>query len=223
MPGGKPKKFDAKILISAIVISALLFTGGILTGYTINKGRLSSIEKDMREITKLVENFQLQFLFFDVLGENSTCPLLSATLSDINDESYEIGSKLTSYGSESEIQDYNEYMDLKKEYSRLLVGYWLLANKLKRSCRSDTKTIIYFFSKKCSRCDDQGFILTYLKRKYKENLLIFALDADLDEPSLQTLKIHYNVTIYPSLIIEGKLYEDFKGKEELENILFPRG
>lgn len=213
------KQLNAKILISALVISGLLFSGGLFTGYTLNRERLVTVEEDMRDILRSVENLQLQFLFFDVLGEEATCPLLTETLADINKKSYEIGSKLTDYGSGAEIQDYNEYILLKGEYSRLLTGYWLLMNKVKDSCNIKATTIVYFFAKECDRCDDQGFILTYLKRLHDEDILIFALDADLEEPSIQTLKTYFGVTSYPALIIDEKLYEGYKTKEELEEIL----
>ncbi|RLJ10033.1 MAG: hypothetical protein DRP15_01430 [Candidatus Aenigmatarchaeota archaeon] len=215
------KPLDVKTLVSALIISAILFGAGLFTGFLINKERLSGIEKEMKNVITDVENFQLQFLFFDVLGENATCPLLKATLLDINKNSYEIGSKLTSYGSDSEIHDYNEYINLKKEYSRLLISYWLLANKLRTVCNYNASTIVYFFSKDCARCDDQGFILTYLKSKFSDNILIFALDADLDEPSVQVLKKYYNITTTtePALVINGKLYQKFCTEEELEKIL----
>lgn len=210
---------NARIIISAFIISALLFLSGIYVGYSINREKLSSIETKLIEITSDIQNFQLEFLFLDVLGENATCPLLADTLSEINKESYDIGTRLTSYGSEGEIQDYNEYMSTKREYSRLLIGYWLLANKLKTSCKLEANTIVYFFSKECESCDDQGFVLTYFKKQEGENLLVFALDGDLDEPSIQVLKRHYNILSYPALIINGESYDKFLSKGELEEIL----
>ncbi|RLI97331.1 MAG: hypothetical protein DRO99_03155 [Candidatus Aenigmatarchaeota archaeon] len=213
------KHLDKKILISALIISAILFGSGMLAGYGLNREKLSSIEKDMDSIIKDVQNFQLQFLFLDVLGENATCPLLAATLGGINEQSYRIGNKLESYSSESEIKDYNDYVDLKDEYSRLLVSYWLLALKLKRNCKLSANTIVYFYAKDCQRCDDQAFILTYLKNKYNEKLLVFALDADLEEPSVNTIKRYYNITEYPSLVVGNELYAGFHSRDSLEKIL----
>jgi len=213
------KKLDVKILLSALIISAILFLSGIFIGYSINEQNLGSIENNIQSVTRTLENFQLQFLFFDVLGENATCPLLTETLSEINKESYDIGSKLTITGSESEIKDYNEYITLKKEYSRLLVSYWLLSNKFNNVCEQNVDTVIYFFSKDCVTCDDQGFVLTYLKGKFDEKLLIFALDADLDEPSLLVLKNYFNVTEFPTMIINNDKYEGFHSKDEIINIL----
>jgi len=213
------KKLDVKLLVSALIISALLFGSGIFVGYSINREKLSTIEQDMRSIVGDMQNFQLQLLFLDVLGENATCPLLGATLGDINKKSYDIGSELESYSSESEIMDYNEYLNMKKEYSRLLVGYWLLAGKLRRSCELGADTIVYFYAKECERCDDQAFVLTYLKEKLGSGLLVFALDSELGEPSIQTIQDYYGITSYPSLVVGEDMYAGFHSKETLEKIL----
>ncbi len=209
------KQFDKKTIISALIISAILFSGGIFVGYSLNREKLTGIEYHIDAINSDMENFQLQFLFFDVLGENATCPLLESTLSNINEESYEIGTRLDQYGNDNELKDFNEYENLKKEYSRILVSYWLLANKLKESCKSHSSTIIFFIGKECVKCDEQAFVLTYLKEKLGEQVLIFTLDGTLDEPSIEVLKEYYNITGYPSLVING---EKFSGLTPIETI-----
>jgi len=216
---GRIKKLNTKVLVSALVISGILFAAGFTVGYAVNRERLTAVETEMSGVVRSVQNFQLQFLFLDVLGQNASCPILISTLSDINGQSYEIGSKLTSYGSDSEAMDYETYMRVKKEYSRLLTGYWLLATKLRGACSMNSSTIVYFYNKECARCDDQGFILSYLKRKYGDEVLIFALDSDLPEPSVDAIKQHFSITEYPTLIINGEVYRGFYSEEELRAIL----
>jgi thiol-disulfide isomerase/thioredoxin len=219
MPSKIEKKVDTKLLVSAIIISAIIFISGVAIGYGINREKLTTIEQDMNSIIKDVQDFQLQLLFLDVLGENATCPLLSSTLSNINEKSYRIGTRLESYSSESEIQDVNEYNNLKNEYSRLLIGYWLLAGKLRRNCELSANTVIYFYDSGCENCEDQAFVLTYLKNKLEENFLVFALDADSEEPSIIAVKEFYDINKYPSLVVDEELYEGFHSTETLEKIL----
>ena len=213
------KRLDARLLLSALVISAILFSAGLYTGYSINKQTLGDIENDLRDVTAEIQTFQIQLLLIDVLGENASCPLLNDVISDINRQSYEIGARLTSSGSEGQITDYNEYTSLKKEYSRVLTVYWLLSNKLKEACNLDASTIVYFYSRGCTECDNQGFILSYLKNRMQEKLLVFALDSDIDEPSVKALKEYYNIETYPSLIINGRLYEGFYTLQQLEDLI----
>ena len=213
------KQFDKRTIAAAMLISALLFMSGIGVGYTLNKEKLSGIEKHMDTVIKDMQDFQLQFLFFDVLGENATCPLLENTLSRINEESYEIGTRLDQYAQVNEIKDEREYETLKREYSRILVSYWLLANKLKEVCSSSASTVIFFIGKNCKECDNQAFVLTYLKEKLGEKILIFTLDLSLDEPSIEVLKEYYNVTKYPSLVIDGKMFSGFVPLETIKKEL----
>lgn len=213
------KTIDVKLLVSALIISAIIFIAGVSVGYGVNKEKLSLIEQDMNNIVADVQNFQLQTLFIEVLGEDSTCPFLVSTLQGINDRSYGIGSRLDSVDSEGEVLDFNEYSKLKKEYSRLLVGYWLIAEKLKDSCNLNASTIIYFYSSRCDRCPDQAFILTHLKRLYEENLLVFALDSELDEPSIKTIMAHYGVDEFPTLIVDDLVLPGFHSKETLTKLI----
>ncbi len=218
--GSKPlKELNAGIIISALVISAIMFGAGMFVGYGMNQEKLSSLESNINSIVGDVQNFQLQFLSFDVLGANATCPLLESTLSEINKKSYDIGGKLTSFGMEGEIRDESDYLRTKVQYSRLLTNYWLLAEKLKSACNTNIDTIVYFYTKDCKLCDDQAFVLSYLKNRYGEKLLIFTLDADMDEPSVKTLKNYYSITEYPALIINGKPHTGFVSQQELEGML----
>lgn len=218
----RKKRLDSGILVSALVITGLIFFSGFFIGYSLNTEKLSAVEREMASVTKDIQNFQLQFLLFDVLGEKAVCPLLSSTLSEINLRSDNIGKRLESVNTDSEIMDYQGYMELKKEYSRVLLGYWLLADKFKGACDSDISTVVYFYAKECDTCGDQSFVLTYLKRRYEERLLVFALDTNLDEPGIRTIKEYYNVTVYPTLVMDGKVLEGFQTTEKLESVIGDR-
>jgi hypothetical protein len=213
------KPLNIKIIASAFIITVMLFSGGLFTGYYVSESALSVFDSDIKDITNDIDSFQLQFLFFDVLGESATCPLLEDTMHKINKNSYEMGNMIEEYTSGKTILDVNEYNELKKKYSNLLIGYWLLSKKMQDACGLSANTIVYFFTGDYSDYNTQGFVLTYLKNKYRENLLIFALDADIDEPSINALKDYFEISVYPSLIINGELYEGLHTSEELEAIL----
>ena len=201
------KQYNKKTIISALIISAILFSSGVYVGFLLNREKLSFIETHIDKVNTEMENFQLQFLFFDILGESATCPLLRSTFKEINEESYDIGTKLDQYASDNELKDVEEYDNLKKEYSRIIVSYWLLSNKLKGACGLDAATIIFFIDKECPECDDQSFVLTYLKEKFGDKVLIFTLDGGMKEPSIEVLREYYNVTSYPAIVVNGKRFD----------------
>ncbi len=220
MPKKSKKMIDYRVLVSAAIITVLIFGGGLFTGHVLSKQRMSSIDISLDNIEKDMQDFQLQFLFFDVLGENATCPLLSETISEINQKAYDTWLKITEEEAHTEIRDQAMADELKRDYSRMLVSYWLLAEKMKEACGSDISTVLYMFSiEGCYDCENQGFVLTYLKDIYKDKLLIFAIDGEFDDSSIRALRTFYNVTTYPALVINGKLYEGFYSQEQLENML----
>jgi hypothetical protein len=45
-------------------------------------------------------------------------------------------------------------------------------------------------------------VLTYLKAIFGQSLLIFSLDEQLEEPMIQLIKKNYQVTSFPTLIVE---------------------
>ena len=80
---------------------------------------------------------------------------------------------------------------------------------------------MYFYSNNdCSDCRTQGVILSFLKDKFKERLLIFSLDSDFtEEPLLGLVKRSFNITKSPTLIISEDKIEGFIDKDKLLNIL----
>ena len=216
------KQLNLKTIASALAIAALLFGTGVFTGFSINKERLSAVEVDLTDTAKGIENFQLQFLFLNTLGEESACPLLQDSLKTINKQAYEIGRKLTENNPDNgEITDYNYFQDLTERYSRVLTSYWLLSTKMKDTCHSKEKTVIFFIEKdSCNKqnpnmCDAQGFVLDNVKRTYGDSLLVFTLHTDVKEPSVKALKDYYKVEKYPTLIIDGTKYDGFVDKQSL--------
>ncbi|MBU0952970.1 MAG: conjugal transfer protein TraF [Nanoarchaeota archaeon] len=215
----REKQLNARLLVTALIIAALLFGAGLVAGFTISRERVSDLEEDVRDVIRDVQNFQLQFLFFDVLGDNATCPLLADTILSINQKSFQISEKLAVFESGSEIKDEATYTTLKQDYSRLLIGYWLLANKLQQACHSDVKTVIYFYENTCDLCADQAFVLNYLKQEYPDTVLIFTLDGRLEEASVKTIKEYYHVDSFPTLIIDGVPYPGFQSLETLKETI----
>ncbi|MBM3303753.1 MAG: conjugal transfer protein TraF [Candidatus Aenigmarchaeota archaeon] len=213
------KKLDAGLIVSAFVISGLIFAAGMFVGYGLNTEKLASIESNLNSINKDVQSFQSQFLFLDMFGEKASCPMLESTLNRISENSYDLGNRLSAYGAEGEIKDEATYRERKLEYSSMLTGYWLLAEKLKSACNMSFNTILYFYSGPCPGCEDQAFILTYMKNKYGDRVLVFALDADIKEPSVEALREYYNITEYPSLVINGKPIPGFVSQQQLEDTL----
>ena len=215
--GDLMRKISKEKYLVAALITFGVFLLGLLLGLVVEGKRVTYIEGLDREQRLGYESLQLQYAFIDQLSQENNCDAVSKTftLTVENLESARI--KLESFDEDSSLNKY-DFDLLKREYVLAQIRFWLLEKKKKDLCGTDSISVLYFFTdaKTCPRCDEQSFILTYLKKRFKEKLLIFSFDSKLTgEPMIEVLKSTYDIYTYPTMIIEGEKYEGFKDKSQL--------
>ncbi len=109
---------------------------------------------------------------------------------------------------------------LYRRYLLANIRYWMFVNRYEKSCGLNSSIVLFFFDEDCKDCLVMADRLTYLKKKYGEKVLVFPLNMYLakDDPVAHTLKIMYNVTDYPTVIIDGKRY-GMMSRDELEGLV----
>jgi len=110
---------------------------------------------------------------------------------------------------------------LSRRYLLDNLNYWLLSKKSKELCGYDTVNILYFFNSQCDVCPNQGIVLTYFKNKLGDRLLVFPINTDLvqDESMISLLLNVYNITEYPSIVIDEDVYKGVISTEDMHKIL----
>ena len=198
----------------AFVLTSFIFLIGLLVGYTLTAERTGYLE-DVAYKQKLdYESLQLQSLYLDLNANNASClifnNILETSLSDVGNAQ----AKIDLYILESSKKSYTE---LKRDYLLAQIRYWLLNERIKENCKSEHVSILYFYSNEdCVECGAQGIILSYLKEKLKDHLLVFSIDADfIDEPMIKILTQTYNITKIPSIVIGDNVFEELIGKDNL--------
>lgn len=164
-------------------------------------------------------SLQLQYAFMDQLSKEENCDAVSKTFEDNIKNLESARKRLEEFDEDSKLNK-EDFDLLKREYVLAQVRYWLLARRTKELCKKEIATILYFYSddRECPNCGKQAFVLDYLKKLFKDKLLIFSFDAQQqNEPMIPILKHTYNITKYPSLVIEGKKFEDLMDKNEILN------
>ncbi len=128
--------------------------------------------------------------------------------------------KLENYINNAKVKE-EDYITLKSYYKNIQISYWLLGKKIKESCNSNFVNILYFYGDKkdCPACEDEGVHLSYLKKKYKDKILVYSLDSKMGGP-IDLLKITYDVNSreLPVLVIEDEIL-GFKTNQELEKLI----
>ncbi|MBN1503142.1 hypothetical protein JW930_06355 [Candidatus Woesearchaeota archaeon] len=204
------KEIDLIKLVAVFSLSTLIFMIGVLVGNYISSKKLDNInilEQDLRTETMAIET---QFM---LLSEEPCSAIDSTTLTE---ELYKISERLD-YMESKLGEDDPDVLRLKEYYSILQLRHWLLIKRINRECRTEFNLINYFYSNKgdCPKCEQQGFILTYIRKRY-DNVRVYAYDINIDNVALNTFKEIYNVTTAPTVIISDKVYERFVTKAEIE-------
>ncbi|MBU1205092.1 MAG: hypothetical protein KKE93_04240 [Nanoarchaeota archaeon] len=215
------REFNKKRYIIAALLTLSIFFLGLMLGLVIEGKRVQYIES-MNRIEKLdYSSLQLQYAYIDQLSQEKNCDAVSKTFEKNILNLEEVRSRLENYERNANLNK-KDFHTLKREYIIAQLNYWLLAQRTKKICDQDLVTILYFYStdKECPDCGEQAFILTYLKNEFKDKLLIFALDSTYaDEPMIEMLKDQHGISRYPTLIIEGHVFEDFIPKDGILRII----
>lgn len=206
--------------IVAGVITLLIFSLGLTLGLIIDDHRYNLVEEVNMEQEVKYTSVQLQYLFLTTENHYNNCPVLSATLKETVRDLSDSLSEVISFEEESKTISTRQNIIMRR-YILDNLRYYLLATQSKQRCDLDIVPILYFYSKNCTSCPDQGTILTYYKQIFGEKVLVFPINGDLrsDETMVRIMEGQYNVTTYPTIIIDQQKYEGVVSREKLGKII----
>ncbi|MEA3515507.1 MAG: conjugal transfer protein TraF, partial [Nanoarchaeota archaeon] len=165
-----------------------------------------------------------QYEYINQLSFENDCQTMQETF-EANMENLELARlKLEEYTKNSKINK-DDFNQIKRDYTISQLQYWLFAKKKKQICDSDDVSILYFFAedKACKDCNKQSFVLTYLKKIFGADLLIFSINSNFtEEPMVNLLQKSYNVTEFPTMMIDNQKVEGLHNKDELMKMICPR-
>lgn len=219
------RKISKEKYVIAGVLTLLIFGLGLVLGLVLTEKRIDQADLVNNLQQQGYDSIQLQYLLLKTLENEESCP---AAIKSLENNIFELDNariKLESYIEKSlNQQDSEDFIALKRSYTLSEVRYWLLVKEAEKICKNSFVTILYFYSnKKCDDCGAQGTILTYLKEKFGEKVLIFAIDRDFKqhEPLIEVLEKAYDIQAVPTLIVNEKKFEGLTKREELLKQLCP--
>src|SRR3989344_1811364 len=187
----------------AMIITLAFFLVGIFIGSLLTDTRIKSVEESSSNQRMDFESLQTQYLFLSFLNQQGNCKAVEETLNKNILNLITTQERLENYEKQAK-SNYNDFINLKRSYSLAEIKYWLLLKNTQNICDRDVVTVLYFYDSdaNCPKCRTQGFILSYLKKIFNERLLIFSFDGEFkDEPIIEIIKKSYNITTYPSIVI----------------------
>ena len=204
---------SAVIYVTALVIAVIIFVSGVVTGLFLLEFRNDRIEKSVRQLNIKAFDMSLQLL---MLEKFKNCMAFNEALNSILEEMGKVESKLARIGNSNSLNKY-EFKELRENYQLLSLKYLLILQEFPQCIRNRT-VIIYFYTDNCESCENEGIILTHIKKKYGNSILVFPFDHSLNLSSIRMLESQYDISQYPTLVINGRKY-GYLSKPELEAVL----
>lgn len=215
------RSISTKRYVLALVFTLLIFIPGLLLGIMLDNARAKTLEQESQLQEINFRSNQLSYAYITSLENNTaSCVALKASLeTSIKDLSKSLDT-IENYKKDSKFNT-EDFEILSRRYVLDNLNYWLLSKKTKELCGYDTVNVLYFFNSACENCPDQGIILTYFKKKMEDKLLVFPINTDIvdDEQMISLLVKVYNVTEYPSIVIDDSMHKGIVSTEEFQKIL----
>ncbi|MFA5050241.1 MAG: thioredoxin family protein [Candidatus Micrarchaeia archaeon] len=206
------RKLSVKIYLVALILTIIVFMIGVYVGGIANITASEGLLEKMEDYYTKSNLFEIMLLS----GESpSFCPLYLEELENLETKTIKLGEELDYLETVKGVYDEN----LKKNYFLLELKSYLLFEKVNSLCKTDKTIILYFYSKDCPDCILQGKELDLISEQMKGKIRIYSFDGSISSSAVESIKERYNITNYPSLVINGNKEEGLKNKNEINNII----
>jgi hypothetical protein len=204
--------------IAAFSLSILIFFLGIFLGNLISNSQISILEEN--ELNLRTELISLE-LKDKMIEKTFSCNL---SWESVWKEKVEMGQTISSL--EARFGKNNEKVLIQKElYELIEIRTFLLLTKIKEECNAPFSIILFFYTndknlpQELTNSENQGYVLDSVYASYPLKVNILSFDSAIKNVAVDSLIETYNVKTYPSIVIDGKLYEGFFELDELKEIL----
>ncbi len=216
------RNIEKERYLAAIVITIFIFMIGLILGISMDMEKTKYANYIMEKQDINFESLQLQYIYLQTLqnkGTKDVCPVIQKVLENNLRVLQPVLLKLMEY-EKSKNGNSPEYQLLKRKYIIYNIKYYLLSEKSRKLCNNDVVNVLYFYSDNCSICPSEGYILSHLRKAMDGRLLIFPFDVSYaKEPMIGILVARYNITKYPTIIVEGKKLQGFQTQDQLLKVI----
>lgn len=206
------RKISIGLYAGAFLLSLIIFLSGIYVGQLMDESSMTTISSDVQDVSQKVASVQLLLLM--EANSSAFCPVYSSELDSIDDEVERMGYKLTYLEDERQMSD----PELKKQYFVLQAESYLLSQKVRETCDDESVLLIQFYSNKgCEDCREQGNEILKARDELsgKVKVKLYSFDGELGSPVADAFAKQYNVSSYPSIVIDGQTYRGYRTSSEI--------
>jgi hypothetical protein len=113
-----------------------------------------------------------------------------------------------------------EFFALKRQFLLSNIQLWQVSQMEKQYCATNHTDVLYIYSSKpsCQECQVQGKMLDSVRAKCA-NVRTFVMDIEESMTTLDIIKMKYNITSAPSLVVDGKTYKSVLREDEIKALV----
>lgn len=208
-----PRTIDVQKYVLVLALTIIIFTSGMTLGNWIASKKYTSIQNLGQTLRTDIIALELQ----QELIEEDLCKGVGVL--SLSEQLYTLGSRLDFMESKLGINN-EDVIRLKQYYSLVEIRHWLFMKKINKECNQSDVLILYFYSNKgdCPRCEEQGYVLSYLRKKYPD-IMIYSFDRNMPNPALGTIIKDYNIKTVPVIVINDETYPGYQSRSFIEKMI----
>jgi hypothetical protein len=211
-----------RFFLYALFLTIVIFNIGIFMGYMLESSRID-------KINNLYVNAETELL--DQIIQKDALSIIDLDCNSLIQENIKFGDNI--FSEALLIQKYEEANKINdniifqhKRFDLLRTLFWINSIKIKQRCNSDYHNIVYFYkynNPSLAEESKQRFfsnLLTEIKDKEKDNVMLIPISGDNDIPSISLLTKEYTITELPTILIDEKVkITDVKTINDIEKYL----
>ncbi len=217
-------RVDKSVFYLTTIISVAVFVAGLFVGIWIDNQRLEETRGKITGIDIEWNDARLQNLFFQtaLAANGESCNSLIAGNLQFSEKVYKQGLEIERFEAVNKFTP--QLLEEKRRYALLQMQFWLNSVQLKKACNATYSTVVYFYSQynESAAVDQrlQSSVLSELKNKCGNRIMLIPLPVDLDIVSINQVKETYGISSTPSILVDEKnLLSGMKTLVEVENFV----
>lgn len=192
--------YHQPLLLAFLALVILVLISVIFVQY-----RFDSTNQEVKDVQQNLQQNKLTLLYFETFkNDQNFCEQFQPLLQNLSTQVNQLGDRV--YALEQVEDPSNiQLLEIKREYTLQNLELWLYFVNVKKQCESQSyHTMVYFYTNqpgRCLECKAQEFALQEFGNSHP-NVYTFAIEGEIGLPIVETLKKAYQITQYPSLVID---------------------
>ena len=211
-------KKQKKIFLYAFILTFFVFNFGIFMGYMLETSRVNKVntfylESELELLDQRIQKDALDLMELD-------CESLVKENIAFADRTFQEALVIQRYEDANKMNEDINFQH--KRYDLLRTLFWINSVRIKQKCGSDYHNLVYFYkfnNPSIEQGSKQRFfsnLLIEIKDEYGSKVMLIPIAGDNDLPSINLLLNKYNITEFPTILIDEKIkITDLKTKEDI--------